>query len=150
LACIVLAKVLEAGEGTRQALFRTILSINLLSGVMVRMSSGRIWLRFSREAVGLGLTLEAIGMHLLSELKKERDRFEQVEVIFIVTGQDGVERLGPLADRIAEERRSRYNAALVEKMECETGLDCEECPESETCNVLKGAVAVAQNRNENR
>lgn len=150
LAFIVLAKVLEAGEGTRQALFRNILSINLLSGVMARMSSGRIWLRFSREAVSQGLTLETIGMHFLSELKKERNRFEQVEVIFIVAGQDSVKRLGSLAERIAEERRSRYNTALVERMECETGLDCDECPESETCKVLKDAIAVARKRNENR
>ena len=117
--------------------------------VMARMSSGRIWLRFSREAINLGLTLETIGMHVLSELKKERDRFEKVEVIVIVTEKDRINMLRPVADGVTEERAIRYRAALVEKMECETGLDCEECPETETCKILKDAVAVARRKKQN-
>jgi CO dehydrogenase/acetyl-CoA synthase beta subunit len=150
LAFILIAKALETGEPLRQALLRHILSINRLEGVMARMSSGRIWIRFSREAVGCGLTLETIGMHLISALKEEGDRFEKVEVILIVADQDLINKLRPLADKIADERHTRYHNALVEKMECETGLDCEECPESETCKILKDAVAVARKRNKSR
>lgn len=145
-ALVVLAQVAEANESSRHALLRKMSSCDRLMGCMARVSSGRIWIRFSQDAIDHRLTLKDLGWLLLSELKEEQTRFTKAEVILVVGREHHIDGLRSIAEGLAEERGARYKAALTEKMGCETGLDCEECPETETCRVLKDAVAVARRR----
>lgn len=147
-ALIVFAEANEASESSRRALLRKILSCRL-KGTSVRMSSGKIWIRFSQEALVYPLKLTDLGWLLLSELK-EQSGFEKIEIALVVAGEDYIKRLKPVAEGLAEERNLRYKTALVEKMECETGLDCEVCSETETCQVLKDAVPIAKRKQRNR
>lgn len=146
LALILMAKAIEVNEGARRDLNKHILSCNRLGGIMARVSSGRIWMRFSREALAGGLSLDTVGRHILGQMKAVGDRYETAEVMFAVGDRDHIERLRPVAENQAQERNHRYQSALVEKMACETGLDCDQCPETETCNVLKKAVAVKRKK----
>jgi len=149
-AFIVFAKAKEAIESNRHVLLRKMLSCDRLKGTILRISSGKIWIRFSQEALAHSLTLTDLGWLLLSELKKERSRFEKIEIGLVVAGEEQIKRLKPVADSLAEERNLLYRTALVEKMECETGLDCEVCPETETCKVLKDAVAIVRRKQKSR
>lgn len=144
LALIVLAKTGEANESGRRGLNKHVLSCNRHDGVMVRMSSGRIWLRFSGEALKDGLTLHTVGRHILGHIKAGNGNYEAAEIIFVVGDRGPVERLRPVAEKQVQQHNDRYQSALVEKMTCETGLDCDQCPETETCKVLRRAVAVAR------
>ena len=141
LALILFVKVAETDERARRNLNQHILSCNRLGGIMVRLASGRIWFRFSQKAVAKGLTLDGIGRHILGEIHADHQRCEAAEVMFVVGDRADIECLRPVVEKQAQDRNDHYQSALVEKMACETGLDCEQCPETETCKVLRKAVA---------
>ena len=146
LALILFAKVPETSENARRDLNKHILSCNRLDGVMARMASGRIWFRFSQQALARGLTLDAIGSHILARMQADHHRYETTEIMFVVGDRDHIERLRPLAEKQARARSDHYQRVLTEKMTCETGLDCDQCPETETCSVLRQAVAAAHKK----
>jgi CO dehydrogenase/acetyl-CoA synthase beta subunit len=148
-ALIVLTKVKEANETSRQVLLRKVLSCDHFKGTNIRTSSGKVWIRFSEEALAQPLTLVNLGWFLLSELKKE-STIKKVEIGLAVAGAEYINKLKPIADSLAEKRNLQYRATLVEKMECETGFDCETCPETETCKILKDAVAIARKSQKSR
>ena len=148
LALILFATPHKISERVRRNLNKHVLSCNRLGGVMARMASGRIWLRFSQAALTNGVTLNAVGSHILRQIHAGPDRYESAEVLFVVGNRNPVERLRPVAEKQAQARSERYQRALVEKMACETGLDCDQCPETETCKVLRKAVAAARKKNE--
>ena len=143
---IVLAKVTEANETCRRALAGKMSSCDSLAGCMARVLSDRIWVRVSEEALNRGISLGIIGWHLISELKKEKDRFNKVEVIYIVSEKDHVNRLRPVADKLAENKILRYKAKFSKREDCNSVLDCEECPEFLTCQVFKDAVVIAREK----
>jgi len=145
-ACLVLAKVTEANESCRHALAKKMSSCDSLAGCMARVLSDRIWVRVSEEALNRGISLGIIGWHLISELKKEKDGLNKVEVIYIVSEKDHVNRLRPVADRLAEGKITRYKAKFSKREGCDSVLDCEECPEFFTCQVFKDAVVIARKK----
>jgi CO dehydrogenase/acetyl-CoA synthase beta subunit len=145
-ALIVLTEVTEANESCRRALARKMSSCDSLAGCMARVLSDRIWVRLSQEALNRGISLGTIGWHLISELKKEKDKFNKVEVIYVVSEKDHVNRLRPVADRLAENRNIRYKAKYIKREDCNSVLDCEECPEFLTCQVFKDAVVIAREK----
>ncbi len=146
LALILLTSAAKVTETLRRDLNKHILSCNRLNGVMVRMASGRIWLRLGAQAIAAGLTLDTIGRHIITHIKTNGHGHQNVEVIFVAGDRNLVERLKPVARQQAQERSDRYREALVEQMACETGLDCTDCPENETCNVLREAVVAARQK----
>jgi CO dehydrogenase/acetyl-CoA synthase beta subunit len=146
LALILFVKVSEINERVRRDLNTHVLSCNRLGGVMARMASGRIWLRISQTALTNGLTLDTVGSHILRQIHTDPDRYESAEVMFVVGNQNQVEHLRPVAEEQAQARSERYQYALAEKMACETGLDCDQCPEAETCKVLRKAVAATRKK----
>ena len=145
-ALIVLAQVIEASESCRYALARKMSSCDSLAGCMARVLSDRIWVRVGKEALNRGISLGTIGWHLISELKKEKDMFNKVEIIYIVSEKDHVNRLRPVADRLAEIKIARYKAKLGKREDCDSVLDCEECPEYETCQIIKEAIVIARGK----
>jgi CO dehydrogenase/acetyl-CoA synthase beta subunit len=145
-ALVVLAKVIEANESCRHTLARKMSSCDSLAGCMARVLSDRIWVRVSEEALNRGISLGTIGWHLISELKKEKNEFNKVEVIFVVSEKDHVNRLRPVADRLAENKSIRYKAKYSKIEDCNSVLDCEECPDFLTCQVFKEAVIIARRK----
>ncbi len=128
LALILLAKPHEISECARRNLNKHVLACNQLGGVMARMTSGRSWLRFSQAALTNGVTLNAVGSHILRQLHADPDRYESAEMMVVVGNRNHVERWRPVAEKQAQARSDRYQSALVEKMACETGLDCDQRP----------------------
>lgn len=145
-AFIVLTEVMETDESCRHALARKMSSCDSLAGCMARVLSDRIWVRLSKEALNRGISLGTIGWYLISELKKEKDKFNKVEVIYIVSEKDHVNRLRPVADKLAKNRNIRYKAKYSKREDCNNVLDCEECPEFLTCQVFKDALVIARER----
>lgn len=146
-ALVVLAKVVEVNESCRYALSRKMSSCDSLVGCMARVLSDRIWVRVSEEALNCGISLGIMGWHLISELKKEKDRFNKVEVIYLVSEEkEHVNRLRPVAKKLAESKIARYKAELGKREGCESVLDCKECPEFVTCQVFKDAVVIARKK----
>lgn len=146
IALILFLKVTEVSEGACRDLNKYILSCNGLGGVMVRMSSGKIWLRFTSEGLKRGLTLEALGRHIIKQIKDDGDRCEATEVMFVIGERNHIERLRPVVEKQTKVRSDFYRAVMAEKMACETGLDCGDCDENETCKVLRKAVGVARQK----
>ena len=141
-ACLVLAKVMEADESCRRVLARRMTSCDSLVGCMARVLSDRIWVRVSDEALNRGISLGIIGWHLISELKKEKDRFNKVEVIYVVSEKDHINRLREVADKLAENKTIKYKAKYIKREDCDSVLDCEDCPDFVTCQVFKDAVLI--------
>jgi len=145
-ALIVLSKVVEATESSRRALSRKLSVCDRLSGVMARVALGKIWIRISQEALDRDVTLKVIGYQLLSEIRKEQETFGKTEVILIAAEKNHIEKLRPVTEKLARETRERYKTEIKERGECENGLDCDDCPENEICQILKDAVAVSRKK----
>ncbi len=146
LSLILLTSAAKVTETLRRDLSKHVLSANRIDGVMVRMTSGRIWLRLKADAMADGLTLNTIGQHIITHIKTNGHGHKKAEVIFTAGERERVERFKPVAQRQARERSDRYREELIDKMACETGLDCTDCPENATCDVLREAVAAARRK----
>lgn len=145
-ALIVLAEAVEVNEGCRYALARKMSAGNDLAGCMTRVMSDRIWIRLGKEALNRGLTLGIMGSYLISELKKEKGRFEKVEVIFITAEKDKVDRLRLVADRYKESNIIRYKEELKKRVDCDSPVDCGKCPDTDVCQVFKDAAVISGNK----
>lgn len=141
---VLLGQVADTSDPTRRALLKHLGALSSIAGCMVRVAAHRIWIRFSQDALDRHLTLKDLGILILSELKK--DGVASAEVILLTGKAAELNIIQAFAEELAEERAVRYQKALVEKMNCESGVDCDSCPENPTCKVLKAAVAVARRK----
>ncbi|MBI5252517.1 MAG: hypothetical protein HY912_23735 [Desulfomonile tiedjei] len=146
-ALIALCTVQQADDRTKRALYGKLSACGHLAGVMARVALGRIWIRVGHDALHHEVTLGAMGWNLVAELQKYRRTFVNIEVMLVVAEESHINRLRPVADGLADQRRSQYRAELRKRMECDSGLACDECPETDTCRILNDAAAIVKKKN---
>lgn len=123
IALMVIVEALELNKESRYALAGKLSVCGDLAGCMTRVISGRIWIRFTNEALSSGLSLSAMGWYIISELRKETDKFSGAEVLFIVSDNDQINRFRPIADGYAERNRIRYKEEIKKRADCDTPFD---------------------------
>ena len=114
----------ESYQALRDAVYDT-----RLSGFMVRTrpSKQNLWCRVGREALKQGLSLRYLGAAFVKRLK-EVPSASGVEVLFVTSSPDDVERLSGAA---AEARRI---IEAMMKMYEEKSFDCETCDYRDVCD----------------
>ena len=146
IALMIMVEARELNEETRYELARRMSVCSDLVGCMTRVISGRIWIRLNHEALRRGLSLSLMGWHIISELRKEDDKFNAVEVLFVVSDREQIDRFRPVAGGYAERSRIRFSEEIKKRADCENPFDCDECPDTVTCQVFKDAVMIARTK----
>lgn len=130
----------ETSRDLRSALYDT-----KLQGFMIRTlpSQQMLWARVSRTAMAAGLSLAHFGAALVENFKS-LEGARAAQVLFVTSGKDDLERLGPAAFAAG-----RITAALT-KMGEEMSYDCESCEFQKVCDAVTELKAVRQRLLERR
>lgn len=110
---------------------------NRLDGVMARTVPGRLWLRFSRDALARGMRLCDLGSALVGAYHMD---FQQVAAAEVVLATD-VEKVASL-DTVAAEARvlaGEHRKLVLQAdgvAEC-ADLDCDHCDQRAVCDALR-------------
>lgn len=129
-ACSAMDRILHASAQT--------------DGYMLRSVPNMIWARVSKEAAESGFSLRGLGSRLLAALNAECPDVGGVEIFFVTeTGADVAE----LNEIVAPARnRLRKIQAFGRKedgtYECDTSLDCSECPEKPVCDTIRDVITI--------
>lgn len=111
-------------------LIRTKLS---LEGYMLRAvpQHNREWSRISREAMNKGFSLNILGNELVRDYRK-LVYVDAVEVIFITSSVQYIQRLRPISEKVSHVISAMKN--IFDDLE----FDCAECDYSNVCNEVDG------------
>lgn len=142
IALMAMVEAFDPNESCRRLLERKLSVGDFPEGCMVRALSDRIWVRLTQGVLNRGFSLGDMGWRLISEIKKEKDRFNKVEVLFVVTRENHVKRLRSVAERLAEKNMSQVKANFMNREDCDSALDCTECSDTDVCRVFKDAVMI--------
>jgi CO dehydrogenase/acetyl-CoA synthase beta subunit len=87
----------ELGEDDQHALEQGQYISDQVEGYMIRSSAQHIWSRVSKDAVKKGLGFETLGRILMTVLKTEVSKIQAMEVVFITSGKEDLEKLNDIA-----------------------------------------------------
>jgi CO dehydrogenase/acetyl-CoA synthase beta subunit len=111
---------------------------------MVRSSSTHIWSRVSNQAVARGFNFATLGRAIEQHVKAQIPRVEAVELVFITSGEEDVNRLGRIAteaEQTARDIRQRvWQQRGVDIFECTKGGHCGKCGDKEVCDRIRGMM----------
>lgn len=144
-ALIVLTVANDLSQACRYALARKMSVGNDLVGCMTKVMSDRIWIRFSKNSIARGLSLGAMGFHIISEINKSKNDFYKVEVIMIITQKEEINKLKPIADIYKARKEKRYIEQMGEITNCDNLLDCTHCQDNIVCQVFKDVITTIKN-----
>jgi CO dehydrogenase/acetyl-CoA synthase beta subunit len=108
---------------------------NRLPGFMARTVPGRLWVRFSKQALDSGFRMHTLGSALLAAFRMDFPEVTGAEVL-LATAE--VERLDQVAAEFKVLSGQHRKLVLVEDgvYECED-LNCDSCDQKEVCDALK-------------
>ena len=108
---------------------------NRLPGFMARTVPGRLWVRFSKQALNDGFRLHALGSALIAAFRMDFPAITGAEVLLTTMK---VERFDVVAAEFKVLSGQHRKLALVEDgvYDCED-LNCEECDDKDTCDALR-------------
>jgi CO dehydrogenase/acetyl-CoA synthase beta subunit len=108
---------------------------NRLPGFMARTVPGRLWVRFSKQALSDGLRLHTLGSALVAAFRMD---FPQVTGVEVLLATSDVEQLDQVAAEFKVKSGQHRKLVLVEDgvYDCED-LNCESCDQKEVCDALK-------------
>jgi CO dehydrogenase/acetyl-CoA synthase beta subunit len=115
-------------------------------GYGVRSTGGRIWSRVSRHAREKGFSLPQLGSTILSQLHRNQAAVTSAEIVFVTSSVEdvqGLERIGAQVRKLSHDlRRERLKQVSDEVYECQSGIACDVCTDSEVCTDIRQIVAI--------
>ena len=115
-------------------------------GYAVRSTGGRIWSRVSRQAREKGFSLPWLGSTILSQLHRKQAAVISAEIVFVTSSVEDVqslERIGAQVRKLSHDlRRERLKQVSDEVYECQSGIACDVCTDSEVCTDIRQIVAI--------
>jgi hypothetical protein len=118
-----------------------------LPGYMVRSGPERLGVRVSKEAVGQGFDLSAVGSALVHTYHNDFPEVVGVEVVLATGDPELLKPLKPIAAEAAVLSGKHRKLVLGVDGEAECNeLDCETCDEQETCDNLRDVVIKRRER----
>jgi CO dehydrogenase/acetyl-CoA synthase beta subunit len=108
---------------------------NRLAGFMARTVPGRLWVRFSKQALDDGFRLHMLGSALIAAFRMD---FPQVTGAEVLLATSSVEQLDEVAAEFKVLSGQHRKLVLVEDgvYDC-SDLNCESCDQKEVCDALR-------------
>jgi len=113
-------------------------------GYMIRSVPGQIWARVSKDAFQSGFTLLDLGKRLLNIIKQKCPLVFKADVYFVTSRKADIDELEKLlAEAKAKlQKIQTFGQNPDGDYECDTALDCEECPEQEVCDTIRDVIKI--------
>jgi CO dehydrogenase/acetyl-CoA synthase beta subunit len=116
-----------------------------IEGFSIRTIPRRFWCRISSSALQKGFSFEFLGNAIIQlYLQKFKELVKSVEVIFINSYPDSIDRFIVLSSEIFVEIRKKWKKKINEwrkRIDCEYDWGCEICPYQEECYEIKQILA---------
>ncbi|NHJ20977.1 MAG: hypothetical protein EAX91_08550 [Candidatus Lokiarchaeota archaeon] len=116
-----------------------------IEGFSIRTIPRRFWCRISSSALQKGFSFEFLGTAIIQlYLQKFKALVKSVEVIFINSYPDSIDRFIVLSSEILAEIREKWKKKIDEwrkRIDCEYDWGCEICPYQEECYDIKQILA---------
>ena len=115
-------------------------------GYMIRSVPGQIWARVSKDAFKSGFTLLDLGKRLLTITKQKCPAVSKADIYFVTSRKADIDELEKLlAEAKAKlQKIQTFGQKPDGDYECDTALDCEECPEQEVCDTIRDVIKIRQ------
>ncbi|MFX0010981.1 MAG: hypothetical protein ACFE9R_11750, partial [Candidatus Hermodarchaeota archaeon] len=118
---------------------------NGIEGFSIRTIPRRFWCRVSSSALQKGFSFELLGNAIIQlYFQKFKELVKSVEVIFINSYPDSIDRFIVLSSEIFAEIREKWKKKIDEwrkRIDCEYDWGCEICPYQEQCYDIKQILA---------
>jgi CO dehydrogenase/acetyl-CoA synthase beta subunit len=111
---------------------------NRLPGFMARTVPGRLWVRFSREAIHNGFRLHTLGFALIAAFRMDFPQVTGAEVLLATGDEKSTRGLEQVAAEFKVLSGNHRKLVLVEDgvYDC-SDLNCESCDQKEICDALR-------------
>ena len=115
-----------------------------IDGYMLRSVPDLIWARVSKEAARSGFSLRRLGLRLIDSLNTGCDGVSKSEIFFVTSEREDVAELKKIVDPTRTTLRKLRTFGRKEDgtYECDTALDCEECPEKPVCDAIRDVITI--------
>jgi hypothetical protein len=129
-ACASMDRVLHAAAQT--------------DGYMLRSVPNQIWARVSKDGVKAGFSLRQLGFSLLQALRNECPDIKSSEIFFATSSKDDISALNAIVEPTRAKLRKLQAFGRKEDgtYECDTSLDCTECPEKPVCDTIRDVITI--------
>jgi CO dehydrogenase/acetyl-CoA synthase beta subunit len=149
-AQIIIAAGKEVSEKQHSALDESQYVSDQIEGYMVKSTPGRMWTRISNSAADKGFCFEALGKALMAIYKSRVPQIEAMEVVFVTSGKEDVQRLNEIAEQVKKISkdivRQTWLARGYDILECTLGWDCGSCPDKTVCDDIKTVLSVRKQK----
>lgn len=121
-----------------------------IEGYMIRSVPKRMWSRVDRKAASKGFGFETLGRALMAILKSDSAGVETVEVLFVTSSREDVERLDEIAAQVRlvgkNMVRDKWLARGFDILECTFGWDCESCEYRPVCDDIRKLITLRKRK----
>jgi len=131
-------------EDTCAAMDRALHAGAQTDGYMLRSVPDLIWARVSKEAAESGFSLRGLGLRLIASLRDECEGIVKCEMFFVTSSREDVSELRAIVDptRVRLRKLRTFGRKDDGTYECDTSLDCNECPEKPVCDTIRDVITI--------
>jgi CO dehydrogenase/acetyl-CoA synthase beta subunit len=143
-AQIALACSDENLEDTCSVMDRILHSSAQTGGYMLRSVPNMIWARVSKDAADSGFSIAELGSRLIDSLSTECPGIGGAEILFVTSAREDVAELNEIVAPARSQLRKLQAFGRSEdgSYECDTSLDCTECPEKPVCDTIRDVITI--------
>jgi len=147
---IVLVAGAELSEQEHSVLDQSQYVADRIEGYMIKSTPERMWSRVGKEVAEKGFGFNALGKALMVILKSEVSKVQAVEVLFVTSGKDDVQRLDDIATQVRSISknivRETWLARGYDVLECTFGWDCNSCSYRPVCDEIREVISVRKKK----
>jgi CO dehydrogenase/acetyl-CoA synthase beta subunit len=138
------------GQSEHSALDQSQYVSDQIEGYMIKSTPGRMWSRVSRDAADKGLGFHDLGKALMAIFRSEVDKTEGVEILFVTSSKDDVQRIDDIAAQVQKIGkdivREVWLARGYDILECTIGGDCGSCTDKPVCDEIRELITVRKKK----
>jgi len=131
-------------EDTCSAMDRVLHAAAQTDGYMLRSVPDLIWARVSKEAAQSGFSMQDLGLRLVDALHHQCAGINKAEIFFVTSSKEDVKEVdgivGPARDKLR--KLQTFERQDDGTYECESSLDCTECPEKPVCDAVREVLTI--------
>jgi CO dehydrogenase/acetyl-CoA synthase beta subunit len=131
-------------EDTCSAMDRVLHVSAQTDGYMLRSVPDLIWARVSKDAAQSGFSMRELGLRLVDALHQQCTGINKVEIFLVTSSKEDVREVdgivGPARDRLR--KLQTFERQDDGTYECESSLDCTECPEKPVCDTVREVITI--------
>jgi CO dehydrogenase/acetyl-CoA synthase beta subunit len=131
-------------EDTCTAMDRILYLKAQTDGYMLRSVPDMIWGRVSKDAARSGFSLEQLGIRLIDSLNRDCASASKSEILFVTSSRQDIDELNTIIEPTRTKLRKLQTFGRKDDgtYECDTSLDCDECPEQPVCDTIREVITI--------